>query len=133
VYTLPAWRVFRQTLLIAALLDWAVPGIAADAAGAVAPAHGPMLMLYVTQPLFERGANRVYGLRLDQAVPQAITQPTQSSLYASSPHRSLVDLQIRRRADIRVEFGSRVTWNVQGRELDLTSNRGIKPIDFPAH
>lgn len=121
----------QQMLLGAALLPWMVTGAAAEPLTSVAPAHGPLLMLYVSQPLGARGATRVYGLRLDQSAQQAAL-PIVTSLYASSPKRSLVDLQIRREADVRVEFGQRVTWSVTRRELNLSgtpASRGTSLVN----
>jgi hypothetical protein len=101
--------------------------MAAEPLTAIAPSHGPLLMLYVSQPLGAHGANRVYGLRLDQGA-QPSTPPTSAtaSVYASSPRRSLVDLQIRREADVRIEFGQRVTWSVTRRELNLSGSPSLR-------
>jgi hypothetical protein len=120
-------------LMVGALLPCAGIAFAADPAGSVAPPHGPMLMVYFTQPL-TRGASRVYGLRLDQVAlaPQVVaaTAPA-NGLYSSSP-RSIIDLQIRHRTDVRVEFGDRVTWNMHRQEFEFPNSRPPKPIDFVA-
>ncbi|HWW21035.1 MAG TPA: hypothetical protein VNZ06_09545 [Steroidobacteraceae bacterium] len=128
---LPTGRVIRRMLGMGALLTCAGTAFSAEPAGAVAPAHGPMLMIYVSQPLMS-GASRVYGLRLDQ-VAQIVNAPiTANGFYAASPQRSLVDLQIRRRADVRLELGNRVTWNLRRREFEFPDMRPTKPIDFVA-
>jgi hypothetical protein len=133
---LPTGRVIKPMLvLLGALLSARAASVsAAEPAGAVAPAHGPMLMLYVSQPLLS-GASRVYGLRLDQVaqVSQAVSSPSAvNGFYAASPQRSLVDLQIRHRADVRVEFGARLTWNVRSREFEFPNAAPPKPINFMA-
>jgi hypothetical protein len=131
---LPTGRVIGRVLALSALLSCSSELFAADPVGAVAPAHGPMLMVYVSQPLLS-GANRVYGLRLNQNALTAaqLNAPTsESSFYAASPQRSIVDLQIRRRADVRLAFGNRVTWNWGSREFEFPNARAQKPIDFVA-
>jgi hypothetical protein len=136
---LPTGRVIgqgmkRMVALSALLLPWAAPVTAADPVGAVAPAHGPMLMIYITQPLMS-GASRIYGVRLDQIAqnPQVCCAAMAANgLYAASPQRSLVDLQIRRRADVRVEFGDRLTWNMRSREFEFPNAHAAKPINFVA-
>ena len=129
---LPTVRVIRGILLFSALLPFAAPIHAAGPVGAVAPPHGPIFMIYITQPLGSRGASRVYGLRLSE-----LAQPTLLSsapmLYASSPRRSLVDLQIRHQADVRIEFGQRLTWDVRRGEFALTGMRPPRAVEFTAH
>jgi hypothetical protein len=49
--------------------------------------------------------------------------------------REIVDLQIRHSADIRLEFGRRVTWNIGRREFGLTANQpsmALRPPLQPA-
>jgi hypothetical protein len=130
---LPTGRVIRRMLMVAALLSCAGAAFAADPAGSVAPPHGPMLMLYISQPL-TRGASRVYGLRLDQVTlaPQVVAATTAGNGFYSSSPRSLIDLQIRHRTDVRVEFGDRVTWNMHRQEFEFPNSRPPKPIDFVA-
>jgi hypothetical protein len=91
------------------------------------------MMLYVRQPLGARGASRVYGLRLDQqggTPPQAgaMTAPIASAMPGQ---RSIVDLQIRRAADVRVEFGRRMTWNIPRHEFGLTANQPSMALRLP--
>jgi hypothetical protein len=125
-------QIDRQLLLLAALLSCSVQALAAEPAGAIAPAHGPMLMLYISQPLGNPGASRVYGLRLHQVTQPASAQGAQASFYAASPHRSLVDLQVRRRTDVRLAFGERLTWDMGRREFMLPQNRNTRLLDFAA-
>jgi hypothetical protein len=118
---LPKGRILTQILLLGILLPWTVSGVAGEPMTALAPAHGPVVMLYVSQPLGRHGIGRVYGLRLSQIAQQPTISTTLSTgLHASSPSRPLVDLQIRREADVRVEFGQRVTWDIRRREFDLS-------------
>jgi hypothetical protein len=133
VNELPTGRVIRGILLLSALLLCAAPVRAADPAGAVAPPHGPMLMIYVTQPIGSRGASRIYGLRLEQVArqPTLLSAPP-TTFYAASPQRSLVDLQLRRQADVRIEFGHRLTWDVRRWEFALPGARPPKAIEFIA-
>jgi hypothetical protein len=132
----PATRVIQQLLLLGGLAG--VAQVCPADGMAVAPgAHGPVMMLYVRQPLGTRGASRVYGLRLDQ---QGGTRPqagamvdTVTSLMPAMPgQRSIVDLQITRASDVRVEFGRRVTWNVARREFGLTASQPSMALRLPA-
>jgi hypothetical protein len=101
---------------------------------AVAPgAHGPVMMLYVRQPLGTRGAARVYGLRVDQ---QGGTRPQAGAMVdtatsAMPGQRSIVDLQFRHASDMRVEFGRHVTWNVARREFGLTASQPSMALRLP--
>jgi hypothetical protein len=129
---LPTGRVIGRILLLGALLPCS-GAVMADPIGAVAPSHGPMLMIYVSQPLGSRAGSRVYGLRLDQAAfrPAGMgTTALSGGFYAASPQRSLVDLQLRKQADVRVQFGQRLTWNVRRTEFELAGARPASPIDF---
>jgi len=125
-------RVERQMLLLAVLLSCGAEACAAEPAGAVTPAHGSMLMLYISQPIGSAGASRVYGLRLHQLTQPVSAQSAQSNFYAASPQRSLIDLQVRRRTDVRLAFGERLTWDMERREFMLPQNRNTKPLEFVA-
>jgi hypothetical protein len=126
-------RVIQQLLLLGGLAG--VARVCPADGMAVAPsAHGPVMMLYVSQPLGTRGAARVYGLRLEQ---QGGTRPqagaTVGTVTSAMPgQRSIVDLQIRRTSDVSVEFGHRVTWNVARRELSLSGNQPSMALRLPA-
>jgi hypothetical protein len=91
------------------------------------------MMLYVRQPLGTRGASRVYGLRLDQ---QGGTRPQAGAMVdtvtSGMPiQRSIVDLQITRASDVRVEFGRHVTWNIARREFGLTASQPSMALRLP--
>jgi hypothetical protein len=106
----------------------------ADGMTVVPGAHGPMMMLYLRQPLGSRGAPRVYGLRVDQ---QGGTPPRAGAMVdpvtsAMPGQRSIVDLQFRHASDIRVEFGRHVTWNVARREFGLTTSQPSLALRLPA-
>jgi len=77
-----------------------------------------MLMFYISQPLWSAGTSRIYGLRLEQIAIQPFVQS--GTFSAIAPARSLVDLQLRRNADVRLEFGHRVTWDMRRREFGLS-------------
>jgi hypothetical protein len=129
---LPTGRVIRRILLLGALFPCA-GAVMADPIGAVAPAHGALLMVYVSQPLGSHSASRVYGLRIDQGAfrSQPVSAPAPvGGFYAFSPQRSLVDLQIGRQADVRVKFGQRLTWNVRRTEFELPGAHPASTIDF---
>ncbi len=123
-------RFVPQQLLFAALLARALACPAADGVTSVPSAHGPMMMLYVRQPL-GAGAARIYGLRIDQLSPT----PT---LAASGPtavngSRGILDLQFRNASDVRVEFGRRVTWSFGRREFGPTGNPPGMAMPTTAH
>ena len=103
---------------LAALLPLAAPTLAGQPITAMAPPHGPMLMFYVSQPLWSPGASRIYGLRLEQIAIHPLLQF--GTFTAIGQPRSLVDLQLRSSADVRVEFGNRVTWDIRRREFNLS-------------
>jgi hypothetical protein len=92
-----------------------------------------LLMLYLRQPLGARGAARVYGLRVEQqgGTPPQAGAMTDPSTSAMPGQRSIVDLQMTRASDLRVEFGRRVTWNVARREIGLTSNQPSMALRLP--
>jgi hypothetical protein len=120
-------RVAQQLLLLGALLGGRAEYCAADQPGMVQGAHGRVMMLYLSQPIGARGASRIYGLRLQQAAPmQAAGVPT-----AMSHERDIVDLQVRRYSDVRVEFGQRVTWNVGRSEFGPTGAQSGMAIRLP--
>jgi len=129
VASLPATRVVRQLLLFSGLLFRALVCPAADGLQPAPTAHGPLVMLYIKQPLGARGASRVYGLRLEHQA-SAPTQP--AALPGAMPsQREIVDLQIRRYSDVRVEFGRRVTWNIGRHEFGLSANQPSMAIRLP--
>jgi hypothetical protein len=79
--------------------------------GMAPTSSGRQITLYVSQPLWSRGASssRVYGLRIEQV--RALPAAPQSSVVGSLRRSVLVDLQIVPHSDIRIEFGKRVSWN----------------------
>ena len=130
-------RVVQRLLLSSGLLCWSLVCPAADGLETVPAAHGPLMMLYLKQPLGARGATRIWGLRLEQAAASP-TQPAAlmgampgTSTSAIPNQREIVDLQIRRSADVRLEFGRRVTWNIGRREFGLTANQPNMALRLP--
>ena len=125
-------HVVQQLLLFGSLMGL-VRVCPADGMSVVPSAHGPLMMLYVRQPLGARGAPRVYGLRVEQqggTPPQAgaMVGPISSAMPG---RRSIVDLQMTRASDLRVEFGRRVIWNVARREFGLSSNQSSMALRLP--
>ena len=127
----------QQLLLFSGLLSWTLVCRAADGLETVPAAHGPLMMLYLRQPLGTRGATRIWGLRLEQAAAAptqlaVLTGSMPGALPAAMPNqRDLVDLQFRRSSDIRLEFGRRVTWNIGRREFGLTANQPSMALRMP--
>lgn len=131
--SLPTTRVVQQLLLCGSLVGLA-QACPADGMSVVPSAHGPLIMLYVRVPLGARGAARVYGLRVDQqggTPPQAgaMVDPITSAMPGQ---RSIVDLQMTRASDVRVEFGRRLTWNVARREFGLSANQPSMAVRLSA-
>jgi hypothetical protein len=125
----PAATRFKQQLLLSSgLLCWNLACSAADQLGMVPTEHGPRLMLYIRQPLGARTAP-VYGLRLDQ-MDTAPALPSAGSVVLSA-RRAIVDLQIRRYSDVRVEFGRRLTWNVGRQEFGPSGNPPSMAMHLP--
>jgi hypothetical protein len=132
-----ATGILQQQLLLGGLLLWA-PGVPASDGLQTAPtAHGPLMMLYLRQPLGARGATLIWGLRLEQSTstptqPAALTNGMPGALATAMPNqREIVELQIRHQADVRVEFGRRMTWNVGRQEFGLTANQPSMAIRLP--
>jgi hypothetical protein len=125
----PAATRFKQQLLLSSgLLCWTLACSAADQLGMVPTEHGPRLMLYIRQPLGARTAP-VYGLRLDQ-METAAALPSAGSVVLSD-RRAIVDVQIRRYSDVRVEFGRRLTWNVGRQEFGPSGNPPSMAMHLP--
>jgi hypothetical protein len=127
---------YRQVALMGSLLGCFASAFAGEPVGAVSPAHGPVLMLYVSQPIGGRGAMPVFGLRLDQSSALA-GKEFSSSIASSSPRRSLIDVQLsnvrlRHPADLRVDFGRRLTWDVRRQEFSLPNSRQSRTMQFVA-
>jgi hypothetical protein len=131
-------RGFQQLLLCAALLSWALVCPAADALQTAPTAHSPLLMLYVRQPLGAPAGSRVYGLRLDQVpsvpsvptVPALAWLPTTGPIAANASH-DIVDLQIRRYSDVRLELGRRLTWDIGREEFGASNSASSTAIRPP--
>ena len=130
--SLRATRLIQQLMVCGGLVGLARV-CPADGMTVVPSAHGPLMMLYFRQPLGARGGARVYGLRIDQ---QGGTPPQAGAMVdpirgAVPGQRSIVDLQMSRASDLRVEFGHRVTWNVARRELGLSNNQPTMALRMP--
>ncbi len=104
---------------------------------AVAPAHGPVLMLYFRQPIGSRGATPIYGLRLDRSSALAGNEFAPLATPSASGRRSLIDVQLsnvhlQRPADLRVEFGQRLAWDVRRKEFSLPGTLSSRTFSFVA-
>ena len=83
------------------------------------PPHGKQIMVYFRQSIGGHGAGRVYGLRLEQAsMPSASPSATIASL---TRRRELINFEFAPHADIRLQFGRRLTWDVGRHEFGLGS------------
>jgi len=91
---------------------------------------GPQIMLYVTLPMGSQGRSSLpgYGLRVGefrrrQTTPQLVAiPPTQ---------RALVDLQIVAHADVRIELGRRLIWNITRQAFGSQSSQAALTIGVP--
>ncbi len=129
---------YRRFALMGLLIGGCASSVAGEPGGAVAPAHGPMLMLYVSRPIGGRGSTPTFGLRLDQSSGLAGSQFAPAAILATSPRRRpLIDVQLsnvqfRHPADLRVEFGRRLTWDVRRREFSLPDTLQSRTFTFVA-
>jgi hypothetical protein len=110
-----------------------VASVWASAGGPLGPpcaSHGPEALLYVSQPLWSHGKTpRVYGLRLEEGRSLPVNFPT-SALDA--PHRTqLLNLQIRPQQDVRLEFGTGVTWDVSRATFGPPTSFSVVAIRLP--
>ena len=100
-------------------------------AGITAPAScGPQIMLYVSLPMGSQGSSSLprYGLR----VGEFRRRPTTTQLVAMPPtQRELVDLQMVAHADVRIEFGRRLIWNITRQTVGPQSSRAALTIGVP--
>jgi hypothetical protein len=129
--------VYRQVALMGLLTGLLAPALApADPVGAVSPAHGPVLMLYVSRPLGGSDARPVFGLRLDQHSALSGNEFTAGATPSSRP-RPLIDVQLSNvqmshPADLRVEFGRRLSWDLRRHEFSLPNSRTPRTFQFVA-
>jgi len=89
-----------------------------------------MIMIYVSQPLWSRGASRICGLRLQQTAHQPSV--VSGTFSAIAPPRALIDLQVRRGADLKLEFAHRVTFDMRRREFDISGQQRSLNADLIA-
>ncbi|HEX4377507.1 MAG TPA: hypothetical protein VHZ99_10200 [Steroidobacteraceae bacterium] len=128
---------FRRFALTGLLVGGCASIIAGEPGGAVPSAHGPMLMLYISRPIGGRGSTPIYGLRLDQSSGLAGNEFAPLAMQSTSRRRPLIDVQLsnvqlQRPADLRVEFGRRLTWDVRRREFSLPSTLQSRTFTFVA-
>jgi len=98
-------------------------------------ALGPQLTVYVSQALWAGLATaRRYGLRLEQI--RAGANGAQRAEDGTIHRRDLIELQIAAHAGVRIEFGTRLTWDL-GEESFSTSGAPARlvlnlPVRSPA-
>jgi hypothetical protein len=101
---------------------------AGDAIPQALPPQSTQIMIYFRQPMWSPGAHRTYGLRIDQAsapltVPNAVG-------FNPLRRQEIFNFEIGPHADMRVEFGRRLVWDLNRQELALGSLRPGIPILF---
>ena len=112
-------RGVAAALALAASILIHAPAQAGDAVGFAPGLPSSQLMLYLTWPVGARGLGAsTFGLRYDRASAARIesTAPFPMALR----HRSLVQLEFRRGAAPRVQFDTRVTWDLGRAQLGPT-------------
>ena len=118
------------SLTALALLLCAPPLMAQEALRVPDQSRSPQLMLYVSKTLGSSSSIPViYGLRLEEArSPAPLTQISQP---AGPGPTQLLDLQMQAHADMQVEFGSRVSWDIARGTLGPTSTSSAFVIRLP--
>ena len=128
-------RFTSRILLSGVAMAAGAAACAGNIVGMAPTSSGRQIMLYVSQPLWSRGASlsRVYGLRIEEV--RALPASPQSSVVGSLRRSVLVDLQIVPHSDIRVEFGKRVSWNFTheafGPQSSLSIGLPIMSVSVP--
>jgi len=90
---------------------------------------GPQLTVYVSQPLWARGADsRTYGIRLEQV--RADAGLARSAQYGTVHRKALLDLQLSPHAGPRLEFAARVTWDFGRESFGLTPGGSSRALDL---
>ena len=128
-------RFTSRILLSGVAMAAGAAACAGNIVGMAPTSSGRQIMLYVSQPLWSRGASsfRVYGLRIEEV--RALPASPQSSVVGSLRRSVLVDLQIVPHSDIRIEFGKRVIWNFTheafGQQSSLSIGLPIMSVSVP--
>jgi hypothetical protein len=96
------------------------PAGAAELTGYAPPYPGSQLMVYVSRAIGVHGAGAsTFGLRYERMTP--LSQDPAARYSTPLRHRSLVELQFGRGMAPRMQFGTRVTWDMGRRRLGPTS------------
>lgn len=115
-----AERAIALALLGTAALAVAAPVSAADATGFAPQYGGDQFMLFVSRPIGARRSSAyTFGIRYERAT--SITTDPTMQCCALLRHRTLVELQLARGAAARVQFGSKVTWDLGSHRLAPTA------------
>ncbi|MDE2220226.1 MAG: hypothetical protein KGL25_07345 [Gammaproteobacteria bacterium] len=112
-------RIVAAVLIGAGACATGLPACAGDVAGYVPPYPGSQLMVYVRRAIGVHGPGAcTFGLRYERATPLSVDP---AARYAAPlRHRSLVELQFGAGMAPRMQFGSRVTWDMGRRRLGPT-------------
>jgi hypothetical protein len=106
-----------KRLLWCSMAAFAAACPAAEVPGPSAPTQTRQVMIYFRQALGQRGASRVYGVRLEQA-----TLPSSSPsapLVSSVRRRELINLEIAPHADLHLAFGRRLIWDISRQQFAI--------------
>jgi hypothetical protein len=123
-------HVTRHLLAAAALAAASLGASAGEVFGEPCASRRPEAILYVSQPLWSRGKTpRVYGLRIEES--RSLPANLQASVLVAPRRTQLLDLQIRPQQDVRLEFGTGVTWNVSRATFGPPTSVSIVAIRLP--
>jgi hypothetical protein len=106
-------RFTSRIFLSAASVAGSAAACAGNFVGMAPTSRAPQIMLYVSQPLWSPAgkSSLVYGLRIEEV--RGGLPPSLQPAEAGSLRRSvLVDLQMVPHSDIRIEFGTRFSWDL---------------------
>ena len=111
-----AGRAIALATSAAAVLAASGPSLAGDSAGGVAQYSGTQLLLFISFPIgARRGSASTFGIRYERAA--AVSSGALMQCCAQLRHQALVELQLKRGAAARVQFGNRVTWDLNSHRL----------------
>ncbi|MBV8742989.1 MAG: hypothetical protein JOZ12_14465 [Sinobacteraceae bacterium] len=119
-------RLLGRVLLCCGPLGVALSCHAADGAPVGPPPQGKEIMIYFRQAIGGHHPVRVYGLRLEQAsLPPTSPAAPVSSLIR---HRELVSVEFAPHADMRLQFGRRLIWDIGRHEFGVGTIQPYSPF-----
>jgi hypothetical protein len=117
-------------MMSTAALALAAPAAAGESAGFVPQYGGDQFMLFVSKSLgARRSTASTFGIRFERAT--SVSSDPTMQFCAPLRHHALVELQFKRGAATRVQFGNRVTWDLERRQLAPTAMFNL-PWSMPA-